>query len=233
MLAILKNNKNNLKKKNALKKKLYFFNIIKKQDNYFWWVLINSTKKIIIKKSKNLRFKLLKKKIKLEQILTFILKKPVEIKIQDILSSKKITYKFRKSAKKLASFLKKKKKIKRYLQKIENINLITLGLFFNNSLLISSILARTLSSVKFKFFKKTLATFKTILQTIHATIIPYNSIRINISGKFKGKARRTNMVYFCFGVTFKYKLMNKNIFDYTVDYINTFAGVFGIKVWLD
>jgi hypothetical protein len=185
---------------------------------------------MLLKKSKRIRFKLLKKKIKLEQILTFILKKNVEIKIQDILASKKITYKFRKNAKVLASFLKKKKKIKRYLQRLENINLITLGLFFNNSLLISSILARTLSSVKFKFFKKTLATFKTILQTIHATIIPYNSIRINISGKFKGKARRTNMLYFCFGVTFKYKLMNKNLFDFNVDYINTYAGVFGIKI---
>ena len=119
MLNLLKkNNKKNLKKKNILKKKLNFFNIIKNQTNYFWWVLINNKKKILLKKSKHIRFKLLKKKIKLEQILTFILKKTVEIKLQDILNSKKITYKFRKNAKILASFLKKKKKIKRYLQKI-------------------------------------------------------------------------------------------------------------------
>ena len=218
--------------KYTLRKSIKKLNVKKIKQNYILWHSFYEVKKhLVSSKKKKYRLKLALKKNRLEQILTFILKKKIEIKLKDIIRGGKNSLKIKKSYKLICKKLKYKKEFKFYKQLKETISILTLGLFFNNCLLISNLFARTINMIPFKFLKRTLKSFMDILTTTHATITPYNSIRLNISGKFKGKARRSNMIYFKRGKQFTYKTMNFNQFNYTVDYIRTSAGVFGLKIW--
>jgi len=60
-----------------------------------------------------------------------------------------------------------------------------------------------------------------------------NSIRINISGKFKGKANRTQLKYLKTFGQWGVRSMNDNIIDYHVGFVATRTGIFGIKLWLN
>ena len=185
--------------------------------------------KLHTRKKKN-RLRLLLKKNKLEQSLTFLAKQKVELKLTDILQSKKSSAKFRKSYRYACKKLKRSQEFKFYKQLKETISVITLGLFFSNSILVANLFARTINMSPFKFLKHTLKNFIAILTLVHSAVTPYNSIRINISGKFKGKARRSNMIYFKKGRRFSYNTMDFNQMSYTVDYVQTTAGIFGLKI---
>ena len=94
-----------------------------------------------------------------------------------------------------------------------------------------STLSRLMSMTRrFSLLKKLAFTYEALLKHVISSSFVGLSICIHISGKFKGKARRTNLLYFRNGSNFSFKTFDKTIHDYSAADALTNTGSFGIKL---
>ena len=84
---------------------------------------------------------------------------------------------------------------------------------------------------RFNYLKKIFFNFEKLIMLMTTCLFGMSAITVHVTGKFKGKARRTNLMYFTKTISnFTPRYINKSICSYTNDYALTSTGSFGIKV---
>lgn len=176
------------------------------------------------------------KRIALENKLSKVLGKRVELSLFNVynkwnnklIDKPTITYKY------IYSFIKRSKHW-RYNKNFKEIftSLFT-GLLYCKSYMISSVLSKMMGATKrFNYLKKLLLNFEKLLRLIIESAFNSTVLCVHVSGKFKGKARRTNLIYFKRSpLNFNPRTLDKALYSYSNDYALTTTGSFGIKIWL-
>lgn len=94
-----------------------------------------------------------------------------------------------------------------------------------------STLSRLMSMARrFNLLKKLVLSYDTLLKFVINSSFMGLSLCVHVTGKFKGKARRTNLLYFRQGSNFSFRTFDKNIRDYAFDCALTNTGSFGVKL---
>jgi hypothetical protein len=171
-----------------------------------------------------------KKKINLEYILNTILPVKLELRLNNFLNSKNTPSVFKKKYKKLYSIYKHKRLNFYNKQFKEVFSSLAISLLLCKSSMLMLIISRTLGNGRFRYFKRNLYYIFTNLFLLQRRICPFNAIKVNISGKFKGKAKRTNLHYRLSPGLFDIRGYTLSKINFYVGYVATQTGIFGIKV---
>lgn len=196
-------------------------------------ILFNFIKKKSIKQlnnNLNAAISLKKKKLKLEYILNTMLPYKVELKLNNFLSSKGTPMLFKAKYRKLYINYKQKK-LNFYNKQFKEIfSSLAIALLLCKSSMLTLIISRVLGSGRFRFFKRNLYYIFNNLFLLQRKLCPFNAVRVNISGKFKGKAKRTNLRYKLSPGVFKIRSFIPSKINFYVGFVMTQTGIFGIKV---
>lgn len=189
-------------------------------------------KKVKKRFSKN-RFFLLKRQLKIKNQLSLFLKKDVNLKMKNFLKSKKTSRKFK------LVYIKARKKLLRYKHNFFNKQfkevyaVLSFGVFFFKAKSIVYLFSQIIGYVRFRYMKKTIFYIFNLLSTIQKLYSLHRRVRLNISGKFKGKAKRTQLKYLKTKGIWGVRTVDANLIDFHVGYVATKTGTFGIKLWLN
>ena len=176
---------------------------------------------------RNLSLKL--KRLKLERFLNFFFQVPIEIKIQHIFKSKYKMVKLRL----LNTYIQNRCEFSRlrvFPQLKETLNSLLIGCFFLKSGLVANIISKLMHEIPYRILKKQIFNLKKLLRIILRFLHGIITIRVELVGKFRGKAKRTNLIHFQEGSILPTSTINLQQVDYSMDYTKTVVGIFGIKV---
>ena len=171
-----------------------------------------------------------KKKAKLEYLLNIMLPFKIELKLNNFLNSKNTPSVFKKRYKNLYSIYKHKKLNFYNKQFKEVFSSLAISLLLCKSSMLMLIISRTLGNGRFRYFRRNLYFIFTNLFLLQRRVCPFNAIKVNISGKFKGKAKRTNLHYKLSPGLFDVRSFILSKINFCVGYVMTQTGIFGIKV---
>jgi hypothetical protein len=197
-------------------------------------ILYNFLKKKNIRKSKHIHLNnylsMKRKKIQLEYVLNILLPFRSEIKLNNFINSKTTPSLFRKNYKELY-IIYKQKKLNFYNKQFKEIfSSLAVSLLLCKSSMLTLIISRALGVGRFKYFRRNLYYIFNNLFLLQRKICPFNAVKVNISGKFKGKAKRTNLRYKLSPGIFKPRSFFLSKINFHVGYVMTQTGIFGIKV---
>jgi hypothetical protein len=172
---------------------------------------------------------LLKKRIIIERNLSILLKKKVEVKLKNFLKSS-VSEKFKLVYKSFYNHLLLNRVNFFNKQFKEVYSMLSLGIFLVKAKLVVSLLATVLGYGRYRYFKKNMYYLFNLIECLQNIYSYKGSIRINISGKFKGKAKRTQLKYLKTPGRWNVRTVDSSIIDYYVGFVGTKTGIFGIKV---
>jgi len=201
--------------------------------------LVDRTKKdITIQKKRKYflknYFSILKKRINIENYLTVTTKKHCEVKLRDFFKTPVISQSFKRFYTNFYTHLLTDRINFFNIQFKEIYTSLSLGLYLVRSKFIIQIFSILIGHGRYRFFKKNLYYLFGLVE--HFQRYYYASkgcVRINISGKFKGKANRTQLRYLRTVGVWNIRTLDSSIIDYAVGFVATRTGIFGIKVWLN
>jgi hypothetical protein len=173
---------------------------------------------------------LLKRQLKIKNQLSLFLKKDVNLKMKNFLKSKKTSRKFK------LVYVRGKKKLLKYKHNFFNKQfkevyaVLSFGVFFFKAKPIVYLFSQIIGHIRFRNMKKTMFYIFNLIATIQKMYSLHRRIRLNISGKFKGKAKRTQLKYIKTRGAWGVRTVDSNLIDFHVGYVATSTGIFGIKL---
>jgi hypothetical protein len=229
-----KNFKNKWSKK---KKFLKNFALLNKQLLSKFFFLLNTKKTPFNAIShKNLLsngYHLLIKKKKIENFLKYFIKKNVELKFRNFIKSSKTSYKFKQIYLNFYNDLRQNK-INFFNRQFKEIYSTTsLALYLSKSKILVYLFSLVIGYGRYRLLKKNLYYLFNLVEALQSVYCTHNSVRINISGKFKGKAKRTQLKYFKTNGMWNVRTVDNGLLDYHVGFVGTRTGIFGIKIWIN
>lgn len=209
-------------------KRLLTFRLKTKNKRRKWSINKETKKRICLEK----KYLLLKKKIKIKNQLSLFLKENVvNLKMNEFLkSNRRLSRSFRVIYKKV------KKKLLEYKLNFFNKQfneiyaVLSFGVFFLKAKSIVQLFSKIIGYTRFRYIKKTVHYIFNLISTIQKFYSTNRRIRLNISGKFKGKAKRTQLKYIKTQGILGWKTFDQNLIDFHVGYVATSTGIFGIKL---
>jgi hypothetical protein len=195
---------------------------------------LNMTYVFKIKKKSNKQIIYLKKKkLKLVKQLTTVLSKKVEVKLNNFLRSSKTPRKF-----KIAYALIKKNlyrhKFNFFNKQFKEIYAaLSISFFLTKAKPIVQLFSVVIGYGKFRNMKKNMRYMFNLIRYFSNVYSFKRCVKLNIYGKFKGKAKRTQIKFVKTSGDWNIKSYNSGLSDFHVGYVGTGTGVFGIKLWLN
>lgn len=150
-----------------------------------------TTKKVRLK---NLLY-IIRKRHKIENYIKFLTKMNVEIKLKNFIKSSRSSKKFKIVYKNFYDTLRLNK-INLFNRQFKEIYAsLSLGMYLSKAQFLVNLFAIVIGYGRYRLLKKNLYYLFSLVECLQSIYCRYNSIRINISGKFKGKAKRTQLKY--------------------------------------
>jgi hypothetical protein len=175
-------------------------------------------------------YRLLIKKKKIENFLKYFTNKNVELKLRNFIKSSKTSYKFKQIYINFYNDLRQNK-INFFNRQFKEIYSTTsLALYLSKSKILVYLFSLVIGYGRYRLLKKNLYYLFNLVEALQNVYCTHNSIRVNISGKFKGKAKRTQLKYFKTTGDWDVRTIDGGLLDYHVGFVGTRTGIFGIKI---